>query len=242
MIAFTSAIGQQSNSGSCDSLPPQGQFNLDETIDYLSHDTTQTVGHLVLAPELRFTCHGYITGWSAITRLSDNANVDDGLLDNVDHDITFQIWRPTTTNNVYSLVGAHVVDFIGTRLRNVLTIFNGTKFLNFTDAAPAGGDDTIIFQPGDIVGWYIHTTVQEVEQPMTVVYRELSNETDSNLQPVDLYSTVIPDTDGATTAPPCDFSIHSNRTRHIPSVIPYVSVHYTECKFEISYYYSTCTL
>ena len=77
---------------------------------------------------------------------------------------------------------------------------------------------------------------------MTVIYRELVNETDSSLQPVDLYSTVIPDTDGATTAPPCDLSIHSDRTRHIPSVIPYVSVHYTECKFEISYCHCTLQL
>ena len=242
ILLFTSALGQQSSSRSCDSFPSQGEFSLDENIDYLSHDTTQDIGHLVLVPQLNFTCHGFITGWSAITRLSDNAQRDDRILDNVLNDITFQVWRPTTRDNTYSLVGAHVVNFIGVGLRDVLTTANGTKFLNFTAASPAGGDDMIVFQPGDIIGWYIHSTVQTLDQPMTVVYRELSDsdgQTDPSLQPVDLYSTVIPDTDGATTPPPCDLSIHSDQTRQIPSVIPYVSVHYTACEFEITYCHCT---
>ena len=90
-------------------------------------------------------------------------------------------------------------------------------------------DEMLYFQPGDVVGWYIHTLIQSVPHPLTIVYRDLSSsseDTDSSIQPVDMYTAVVADTSKADTPPPCELPL--KQLPRLASVIPYVSVDYGE--------------
>ena len=189
--------------------------------DYIAPDSTDGVGYLVIVPQMRFDCHGYVSGWSAHTYLDS----DDSAIDILNHDITFQLWRPSAEDNsIYSFIGSQKLVFIGESLRNGLTIIdNGRRFFNFTSAQPRNEDLQLHFQPGDIIGWYIHTNLQSIEQSLTIVYRNATNN-ESNLQPVDMYRIVI-DND-RNNPPPCQVSLSSSCTARISSVIPYVTVDY----------------
>ncbi len=190
-------------------------------MDYLVPDTTHGTGYLVIVPQMRFSCHGYITGWSALTRFAST----DIAIQYLKHDITFQLWRPRAgSNDIYDFVGSHHLGFIGNTLRRGTTVVDGTQFFNFTSAQPrSSGQSQLYFQPGDVVGWYIHTLVQSIDIPLTIVYSR--NSGDSSLRPVDMYSTVINNA-LAHAQPPCELSLHSSRTTRISSVIPYVNVDY----------------
>ena len=186
---------------------------------------TLSVGYQVIVPDMRFDCHGYISGWSALTWLNSN-NV---AIDNLNHVITFQLWRPSPSDGrVYTFVGSQRLDFIGASLRAGLTVVNGTQFFRFTSDSAESDDERLYFQPGDVVGWYIHTLVQSTERPLTIVYRDLSRSGDPSLQPVDMYTAVVPDTSKANTPPPCELSLCSGQFTRISSVIPYVTVDYGE--------------
>ena len=211
-------MAQQQECGSGD-FPRRDQFLLNEAIDYQLPNRTDFVGYLVIAPQLKFDCHGYISQWYALT----NFNTEDGALDALYHDITFQLWRPSTEDNrVYSFVGSNVAQFIGNEIRDGRTILeDGTLFFSLTSTPPT--QERLQFQPGDVIGWYIHTGLQSLDQPLTVVYRHAT----SNENAVDLFSTEISDSNNAATPPPCDVAIVcSSQTTHIPSVIPYVTVEY----------------
>lgn len=56
-------------------------------------------GYLVVIPQLKFDCHGSVTSWHALTHFS----TADTALDVLFHDITFQLWRPSTEDNRVSL-------------------------------------------------------------------------------------------------------------------------------------------
>ena len=222
-LFFYAALSLRAQGIRCDNFPSRSQFVLDGDTESLSANSTHAVGHLVIVPEMSFTCYGYITGWSAVTQLSDTV-VNNQSLDNLVRDITFQLWRPTDKDSVYSFVGSNVLNFIGPSLRSVLTVVNDTHYLNFSDVAPSG-DDMLVFQPGDVIGWYIHSSLQSLERPLSVVYRRSDDP-----QSVGMYSTVIADTARADTEPPCDLSLHIDHTKVISSVIPYVSIHYSTSK------------
>ena len=210
-----------------EAFPPKGQFLLGDSVDYLIPNATQRVGYLVIVPQMRFDCHGYITGWSALTQFSS----EDVVIDTLNHDITFQLWRPSTENSgIYTFVGSNNFDFISGVLRAGLTVVNGTQFFNFTASLDQG--EILAFQPGDVVGWYIHTLEQAGEVPLTIVYGDLtrsSSPSDPSLQPLDMYSTVIDDTDHGSTPPPCELSLCSDQVTLISSVIPYLTVDYGKC-------------
>ena len=168
---------------------------------------------------MKFSCHGYISGWSALTRFRSN----DLAIDNLRHDISFQLWRPKPgVNDVYTFVGSkRLKNFIGRSLRNGLTVVNDTQFFNFTSVQPLG--ERLHFEPGDVLGWYIHTSVQSVDIPLTVVYRVPAQ--GSSSQAIDIYSTVI-DNGKSRLVPPQEISLRSSRTTLVPSVVPYVNVDY----------------
>lgn len=88
-----------------------------------------------ISRDLRFSCHGNITGWVAYSdRMGTFATV------------TFQVWRLTATSGcrTYELVGSH-------HFSNVTT--NSEKLLNVS-AVEEFGLDPIPVQPGDVVGFY----------------------------------------------------------------------------------------
>ena len=159
----------------------------------------------------------------------------EAVIDNLYHDITFQVWRPIQIDSelLYSFVGSQTIDFIAGGLRENLIVMNGTQYINFTSAQPHP-DKRLIFQPGDVIGWYIHTFVQSTKVPLTVVYRSSNNET-TGLQPLNMYTTLITDTKRAATEPPCRLSLLTNRTTLIPSVIPYVTVDYIYGESELTH-------
>ena len=218
---------------SCGRFPSSEQFTISERdiqtgdVTYIEPNATAIAGYLVIIPEMAFTCHGYISGWSAVTQLFSN----DVALDNLNHDITFQLWRPNPRGSgTYTFVGSHTLGYFGQNLRSGLTTINGTQIFRF-ESALNDEEERLYFQPGDVVGWYIHTLLQSTERPLTIVYRDVTSSggsSESSLQPVDMYTTVILDTNKAATPPPCELSLCSGQLSRISSVIPYVTVHYGE--------------
>ena len=182
----------------------------------------------MIVPQMKFNCHGYITGWSALTRFAST----DIAIQILKHDITFQLWRPRAgSNGIYDFIGSNYLGFIGSTLRRGTSVVNSTQFFNFT-SAPRRDESRLYFQPGDVVGWYIHTLFQSIDVPLTVVYKDTRRgSADPSLRPVDMYSTVM-DNAQSHTQPPCELSLHSSRTTLMSSVIPYVNVDYG--KFNIS--------
>ena len=146
------------------------------------------------------------------------------------HDITFQLWRPSAEDHrVYSFVGSNTARFIGNVIRAGRTIWeDGTQFSNLTSTLPA--QERLQFQPGDVIGWYIHTAVQAIEQPLSIVYHHATSDDENHA--VDMFSTVISDSDHADTPPPCDVAICSVNTTLIPSVIPYITVEYGKLEIQ----------
>ena len=207
-----------------EAFPSTKEFLLEDcqtNINYLVPNNTFSVGYLVIVPGMRFNCNGTIIGWSALTPLTSS----EAAIDHLFHDITFQLWRPSAEDSgIYTFVGSQIVGFFAQSLRENLVIVNGTQYLNFTSAPSSG--DRLTFQPGDVVGWYIHRVVTSVEVPLTVVYRSSSSTDDPSLLPVDMYVKVINDTEKAATPPPCEVSLCSDQLTLIPAVIPYVTVEY----------------
>ena len=190
-----------------------------EAIDCQSPITSVSIGYLVIIPQLKFGCHGTITSWHALT----NFNTVDAALDVLRHDITFMLWRPNVEDSrVYSFIGSSIAQFIGNDIRAGRTILDdGTQLFNLTSTPPA--QERLQFQPGDVIGWYIHTLVQAIELPLSIVY---SHATSDDENAVDMFSTVISDSDLAATPPPCDVAVCSTNTTLIPSVMPYITVEY----------------
>ena len=183
------------------------------------------IGYLVIVPQLKFDCHGTITSWHALT----NFNTVDAALDVLRHDITFQLWRPSAKDNrLYSFVGSNIARFFGNDIRTGRTILeDGTQFSNLTSTPPA--QERLQFQPGDVIGWYIHTAVQATDQPLSIIYRHVTSD-DENA--VDMFSTVISDSNHADSLPPCDVAVCSTNTTLIPSVIPYITVEYGKLEIQ----------
>ena len=186
---------------------------------------TEYIGYLVIAPQLRFNCHGTITSWHALTFFSST----DVALDHLKHVITFQLWRPSAEDSrVYDFVGSNVAEFIGNEIRNGLTVLSDEKkFFNLTATPPTA--ERLQFQPGDVIGWYIHTAIQAVDRPLTIVYQHSS----SSENAVDLFSTAITDSNEAATPPPCDVATCSTDINLISSVIPYITVEYGKVLFKL---------
>ena len=205
----------------CGNFPHQQQFSLsNEIVDFLVPNASASVsiGYLVIVPQLRFDCHGYITRWHALTWL----NSGESAIDTLYHDITFQLWRPNATDDrLYSFVGSNTFRFIGANLRAGLS--EDRQYFNLTGSPT--NNERLFFQPGDVIGWYIHTALQATDRPLTIVYRQVTS-SDPGLQTFDMYSRVITDTTYASTPPPCDLAICSSQNTLIPSIIPYVTVEF----------------
>ena len=229
-LLLCSFLGMGQDTCVSERFPPAEQFLVKgrDDVSYLQPNARYSVGHLVIVPEMRFDCHGHITGWSALTQLDSS----DRQIDNLNHDITFQLWRPSPRgSSIYEVVWSKTLDFVNHTIRDGLVTEKETRFFNLTSILP--NDERLYFQPGDVIGWYIHTLVQSIERPLTIVYRDLSNSRDpmgSSLQPVDMYAISITDVRRANTPPPCEVSLEAcseNVTLYL-SVVPYVSVHYGE--------------
>ena len=191
-----------------------------------------SMGHLVIVPEMRFNCHGYITGWSALLSFE----FSESAFNNFEHDITFQLWRPSPRDSgIFTFVGSSNIRFFPTVLPDGVTFIDGSSnYFNLTSVTPSRGQN-LRFQPGDVMGWYFHTKVG-VQVPLSVAYRHFTtssiSSSDPRLQPLDMYTTIITDTLRSDTPPPCELSLCSDQTfTRIPSVIPYFTVDYGKSSF-----------
>lgn len=120
----------------------------------------------VIAPEMRFACHGYVTNWTAHTLILTSLNYVDLLT----HTITFQVWRPGAGRNSYALVGANQLNFAGAELRSGITPIPDVAdmaYYSFSREVPES--ERIHVAPGDAIGWFVATRVA-TKKPLSVLY------------------------------------------------------------------------
>ena len=173
----------------------------------------------VIVPEMKFSCYGNITSWSALTVVDSTAN----FLSILDYWITFTLWRPRPGNTGYDLVGTNLVAFENLQ---VDPVDNSTglapqrfSYFTFVNKEPTS---TISFQPGDVVGWTIERSLvglTTITGPVSVVYKKAKNQ-DSRSFDIMYRSVVNYTRDTVCSLRSCEeFTIAR-------SVIPYITVHY----------------
>lgn len=111
-----------------------------------------SLGQQAIVPQLRFSCLGYVSSWSAHALVLTRPN----FVGSLTHVMLLQVWRPSQGNESYTRVGFNVLQFQGATLRNGITLdprTNDTAFFSFTQQVPP--DQQILVQPGDVVGWFV---------------------------------------------------------------------------------------
>ena len=174
----------------------------------------------VIVPEMKFSCYGNITSWSALTVVDST----DSFLSNLDYWITFTLWRPRPGNTGYDLVGTNLVSFENLQ---VDPIDNSTglaplrySYFRFMGRVPAR--TTISFQPGDVVGWTVERSLVDlttINAPVSVVYRR-ANSQDPHSFDIKYMSAMNNTRDTACSLGGCEEFTTAE------SVVPYVTVHY----------------
>lgn len=123
-------------------------------------------GRQVIAPEMRFDCHGYVTNWTAHTLVLTSLNYVELLT----HTITFQVWRPDSAGHSYALVGSNQLNFAGAELRNGITrILGVADVAYFRLSREVPESERIHVIPGDMIGWFIATR-SATKKPLSVLY------------------------------------------------------------------------
>ena len=123
-------------------------------------------GRQVIAPEMRFNCHGYVTNWTAHTLVLTSVNYVELLT----HTITFQVWRPNAAGHSYTLVGSNQLNFAGEELSNGITLIPGvTNMAYFRLSQEVPMSERIHVVPGDSIGWFVATRFA-TKKPLSVLY------------------------------------------------------------------------
>lgn len=178
----------------------------------------------VIIPQLLFTCYGIITSYSALLIVSTLP----GDLDLLTQDISFVVWRPRG-QGLYDLVGQNDFVLSGPRIRRGL-IDNSTgltlipdnlEYFRLIDESPQ--KEHISFQPGDVLGWNVNQKMFTNRRPISLVYRKADA---GDTQGVfDIFSVLYNHT---FIQPPCLASECDSGARNLSSIIPYISVQYSE--------------
>ena len=137
---------------------------------HLEPSMSSTAGHHIIFPGIRFSCHGYIDSWSALTIL-DIRYVQPYTLT---HHIFLQVWR-ALGNGKYHLVGSEELKFGPEDLVHVHKIRNShNAYFAFTKKSGTIGDDgingRIHFKPGDVIGSFIPARFGTLTPPLSFVY------------------------------------------------------------------------
>lgn len=177
----------------------------------------------VIIPQLLFTCYGIITSYSALLIVSTLPG--DDLLN---HDISFVVWRPRG-QGLYDLVGQNDFVLSGPRIRRgLITIDNSTGltlipgYFRLIDEPPESKH--ISFQPGDVLGWNVNQKMLTNRRPISLVYRKADA---GDTQGVfDIFSVLYNHT--RQPRAPCSASECDSGARNLSSIIPYISVQYSE--------------
>ena len=176
----------------------------------------------VIVPEMRFNCYGYVTSWSALTVVDSTAN----FLSLLDYFITFTLWRPNE-NIGYDLVGTSLVSFENLQ---VDPIDNSTglapqrySYFRFV-SKPSNAGGNLSFQPGDVIGWTIERSLEElttITGPVSVIYRKATTQNQGSVDI--LYFSSSNDTRDTI----CSIG-HCEELTNASSVLPYINVHYSK--------------
>ena len=185
--------------------------SLPDQPSYLEPGTIE--GRQVIAPEMKFNCHGRITEWTALTLFSPLFTI-------LRHRIHFQVWRPSQeVNGKYELVGSNKIAFDNPVGPEVDMLNNTTlSYFNIT-GANVEESDRIQFQPGDCLGWFMPDLFPN--PPLNPVLLNVTDNPTATTT-VDLFSTY-------TTGDLCTMYTCSETVSMHQSVIPYVRPEYGEC-------------
>ena len=140
-------------------LPPLQDYRLTNLRkDAIRHQ------HQAIIPSYKFECCGHITQWGA--------DINGRQSSDMAYTLDFQVWRPsfnTSSTDCYSLVGNN-------RFTSVLTT-NGTA----SSLTPLA-NDTIHFQPGDVLGFYVESARNSPENRGVVILRDRNVRGDGEYQ------------------------------------------------------------
>lgn len=137
----------------CLSLTSSAPLQLLDSYSFVTFNNSAPDGHQVIFTGAQFNCHGYITGWSALTVVDVSY-----LLDKLTHRIHMQVWRPVK-NRTYQLVGTEELDFNRPQIINGLfddgrAAERNFSFFNFSvNSVYENSQSQIYFQPGDVIGY-----------------------------------------------------------------------------------------
>ncbi len=176
-----------------------------------------SVGLQVIIPGAAFTCHGYITSWSALIANFFYRYVTDS----IETEIYFQLWRPV--DGKYVLIDDDVVVISAQEITNedgvdVINVMEEVQYLNFSGRA-AQGNTRMYFQPGDVLGYFAPSFgFNKLGADLT-----FSTPTPDSSEPtVDVF--YVNTSSGMTQ--PCEISVCGEAVSMIQSVIPQLSVAY----------------
>lgn len=169
-----------------------------------------SLGQQVIVPQLRFSCLGYVSSWSAHALVLTRPN----FIESLTHVMLLQVWRPSQGNESYTRVGYNVLRFQGATLRDGITPdpgTNDTAFFSFTQQVPP--DQQILVQPGDVVGWFVPFITPT--PPLSPLFRDPILTDTNNVVGDILYQNISQQ--GCTFCSSNDYGV-------IPSTVPLVSV------------------
>ena len=180
-------------------------------------NSSSEFGYQVLIPGMRFNCHGFIRGWSALTVLNNYQAVTRLYLA---HHLYFQLWRPTE-NGVYKLIDDdHLVFEQPELMGNVHQLPSESDIGIFCFTKKVGKG--MYFQPGDVLGYFTpsYKLNTGTVYPLSVTFRNASmDEADPSLV-VDMYSF-------SSKRQPCEISSECENMMTLHSrVVPNIAVQY----------------
>ena len=199
--------------------PETSQLRYFEPTSY--RDMERPLRH-VLVPQLKFTCHGVITSYSALT-------VVQAILYFLLFAITFVVWRPRGLG-VYDLVGYSRLLFSGRKLRNgIFEIDNSTglvaeneAFFEFTKEPALG--EPILFQPGDVLGWVVISNELKFK-PLSLVYNYREATSNNTVDGFDVFTTLT----SIQRIAPCSVSECDAIVSRLSSILCTVQLVATNC-------------
>ena len=172
-------------------LPPATSLDVTTYSNSSLGETNPTTfarsGFQVIAPGLKFNCHGRITRWDALLTILSAAFAEISFL----HEIHFQVWRPSSTlDGWFDLVGSNIFTTKIESINEITTIGNIVVYTNFPGLEVAGHlNETIVFQPGDVIGWYSSIHFHTFTNGFGVVVKTNGSNSDKNGSNSDLLGT-----------------------------------------------------
>ena len=229
-VVFTQNIDPSMSSECLRNFPDVGHVLPPETsqLRYIEHTgrysndeyTGVSVYHAVF-PQMKFTCHGIITSYSALTYYS-------GRVSDLPYQMIFAVWRPRGLG-VYDLVGYNWMTFHDEMLRDgSILIDNSTSFFDyyyseayFEFMEEPVQDEPILFQPGDVMGLLVdHGFSGARVGRLKLVYREATS--GDTVNGYDAFTTAI----STQSLLVCSVSECDAGVSRLSNIIPYFSVQY----------------